>query len=54
MAKITEFIRAGFAPEQLKRARVEAKQQGVSVNALIRTAVDEYVLRKRAERNPAP
>jgi hypothetical protein len=50
---ITEFIRMGFMPDQLKRIRAEAQQQKVSVNALIRTATDTYVLRKRAERNPA-
>jgi hypothetical protein len=50
--KITEFIRVGFTVEQLKRIRAEAKHQKISVNALIRTASDNYVLSRRAARNP--
>jgi hypothetical protein len=48
--KITEYVLAGFTPEQLKRIREEAKHQKVSVSALIRFAVDRFVLTKRAER----
>ena len=48
--KITEYVLVGFAPEQIKRVREEAKKQKVSVNALIRTAADRYALTKRAER----
>jgi predicted HicB family RNase H-like nuclease len=51
MAKITKYILVGFAPEQLKRIRAEAKQQKVSVNELVRSAADDYALSKRAERN---
>jgi hypothetical protein len=48
--KITEYVLVGFAPEQIKRIREEAKNQKVSVNALIRFASDRFVLTKRAER----
>jgi mRNA-degrading endonuclease toxin of MazEF toxin-antitoxin module len=47
-----EYILIGFTPKQLERLRAEAKQQKISVNALVRTATDSYVLQKRAERNP--
>jgi hypothetical protein len=47
-----KYILVGFTPEQLVRLRAEAVQQKTSVNALVRTATDSYVLRKRAERNP--
>ncbi len=48
--RITEYVLVGFTPEQIKRIREEAKAQKVSVNALVRTATDRYVLTKRAER----
>lgn len=50
MAKITEFVRVGFTPDQLERARREAEQQKTSVSALIRNAVDAYVLPRHAQR----
>jgi len=53
MVTITKFILIGFTSDQLKRIRAEAKHRKISVNALVRTAADEYVLSKRAERNPA-
>ena len=31
-----KYILVGFAPKQLERLRAEAKQQKVSVNALVR------------------
>jgi len=52
MRQITKFILVGFTPTQLKRIQAEAKMQKTSVNALVRNAADNYVLTKRAERNP--
>jgi hypothetical protein len=43
MARITEFIRVGLTPELLKEARAESQFQKISVNELLRTALDHYL-----------
>lgn len=40
---ITKFIRLGLKQELWETIRVEAKRRGVSVNALIRTAVEQHL-----------
>jgi hypothetical protein len=43
MAKISKSIRLGLTPNLLEGARTEARQQKVSVNALIRAALQQYL-----------
>jgi hypothetical protein len=43
MAKITKSIRLGLTPNLLEEARTGARQQKISVNALIRAALQQYL-----------
>jgi hypothetical protein len=43
MAKFTKSIRFGLTPRLFRRIRAEAKRQKVSVNELVRTAMEKHL-----------
>jgi len=43
MAKFTKSLRFGLTPWLWRRLRVQARQQRVSVSALVRTAVEKHL-----------
>jgi hypothetical protein len=49
---ITEHVSVGFEADPFDRILAEAKRHQVSLSEFIRTVTDNYVLERRAERNP--
>jgi hypothetical protein len=50
MARITEQVRLGLSPELLAQIRAEVKLHKTNITALIRTAIEKYLVELNRQR----